>query len=93
MNKEAYYKYINYLENKMLYTYILIMAISIFIGFVSGILPLVITIPLGNIIAKKLNSKTKKIIEQLKDNVQNSNATEIQNISYTPPVDLTKKQI
>lgn len=75
----------------MLYTYILIMAISIFIGFVSGILPLVITIPLGNFIAKKLNSKTKKIIEQLKDNVQNSNATEIQNISYTPPVDLTKK--
>ena len=72
-NIDAYYKYINYLEKKIRYTNIIIISISVLIGIISGIWPLIITLPLGKYIVKKENAKTTKIIKQLKAEVLNIN--------------------
>ena len=49
--KNKYYKYIQQLEKYQTVVYVIIMLVAIIIGLATGVLTLIITIPLGMLIA------------------------------------------
>ena len=49
--KDKYYKYIQQLEKYQTVVYVIIMLVAIIIGLATGVLTLIITIPLGMLIA------------------------------------------
>lgn len=64
--KEKYYKYINQLENYQTAVFVIIMLIFTIIGLANGITTLIITIPLGLLIAWLYTIKTKIKIQEMK---------------------------
>lgn len=66
--KEKYYKYIQQLETYQTTVYIIIMLIFIIIGIALGKKALIITIPIGLIIAWIYTIRTKIKIQEMKWN-------------------------
>lgn len=64
--KEKYIKYINTLENMNKTVYIIIIVLFVLIGIMTGFISLIITVPLGILIANAYTFASKIKIQEMK---------------------------
>lgn len=64
--REKYYKLMKDLENGINIIYIIIMFFSVIIGIAAGVVTLIITIPLGLLIAYFMTFATKIKVQEMK---------------------------